>query len=76
MILSRDRGLLSSVTEEEKQQCRAEKITFAVAFPEGLYDLLEQREVPLTWQEWPGSADDAATYGAWQLQWNPSISKG
>lgn len=70
VILTEDRNDLDLVTEEEKVQCRQGNITFAVVLPEGLYDLLEKKDVPLTWREWPGAADDAATYGAWRLHWD------
>ena len=42
---------------------------------EGIKDLVSEREYRVHTQEWPGSADDAATYGRWWLTKEPPASE-
>ncbi|MBE7032865.1 MAG: hypothetical protein E7406_01380 [Ruminococcaceae bacterium] len=59
---------LPELTEETVSICKSEDIR--VAFLKSnrvLYDISTQKEYTLTYNEYPGSADDAATYGEWYL---------
>ena len=42
---------------------------------EGIIDLVSEREYRVHTEEWPGSADDAATYGRWWLTEVPPASE-
>ncbi|MBQ9263264.1 MAG: hypothetical protein IJ189_03530 [Clostridia bacterium] len=69
VIVMEDQHILDSITEEEKQQCEWNRIHFVAVVQNGVLDLLRNKTCPVSWKEWPGSADDAATYGSWTINW-------
>ena len=57
------------LSEETLNICKDENIHFVVIISEDtLYDLVTQHNCSVEYEEYPGSADDAATYGIWYLR--------
>ncbi len=53
---------------EDRLLCQQGKVWVCVPAPEGrILNLADGLEYEMDYEEWPGSADDAATYGRWWL---------
>ena len=67
IVLDSDKDL-PELSEETLNICKEESIHIVVIISEDtLYDLVTQHNRSVTCEEYPGSADDAATYGNWYL---------
>ena len=69
-LLTEDRRWLDGVSDDVLELCRrkgGKTICVAQLTGTGMRDLVNGTEYTLVYQEWPGSADDAATYGEWGL---------
>ena len=68
VILLSSRDAWKDLDEQKLQLCQEAWIRFAVVQSESsLFDLQDQTEYQVRTEEWPGSVDDAATYGEWSL---------
>ncbi len=74
VVLTEDEHALDGRREAAKALCEGRNIWYAAERGEGLIDLITGRAYALEYEEWPGSADDAATYGEWDL--NETKDKG
>lgn len=76
VVVTKDPGLLKRVYGELLERCEEKHLWFGlVTADDRLRNLVTGREYRVDWREWPGSADDAATYGEWWLTPLPSEEK-
>lgn len=68
VLLTEDRELLKDTPVELRDGCKARGIRVATVEGTRLTDLVDGTAYILRYREWPGAADDAATYGKWWLE--------
>ena len=69
VLMERDEnGQPPQLPAEDRLLCQQGKVWVCVPAPEGrILNLADGLEYEMDYEEWPGSADDAATYGRWWL---------
>lgn len=69
MVVVEDGCVIEKLTKAEIARCRAVNLSFCTILSDrSMYDLLEKQKKVIKCEEYPGSADDAATYGIWSLK--------
>lgn len=69
MVVVEDDRVIEQLTEAEIARCREAKLSFCTILSKNsLYDLLEKEKRVIECEEYPGSVDDAATYGRWYFE--------
>ena len=66
-------GYLPSLSTKDRLLCDQKHVWFGTITGEDrIADLVNNQEYRVRYEEWPGSADDAATFGRWWLEKLPS----
>lgn len=66
-VLTEEKKLLKDMPDELRDLCKAQNVRVATVEGKHLRDLVGGTSYSLQYREWPGQADDAATYGEWWL---------